>query len=145
MIDWQQQEAGTAELEVLRVQLASTVHKASMAVSACEAAEKRAAEAEQARSIAESARIEAERLRREAEAAAHGSMLAAEQEKSTRAEAEGLTLTLKEEGERRARVFNNALRAAVHKVQAELEAERDGLKLELDECRAMLGECEDIP
>lgn len=134
------QEAGTAELEALRVQLSSTVHKASLAVAACEAAEKRAADAEQARAAAEALRVEAERLRREAEAAAHGSMLAAEQERSTKAEAEGLSLTLKEEGERRARVFNNALRAAVQKVQSELEAERDGLKVELDECRLMLGE-----
>ena len=57
----------------------------------------------------------------------------------TRAEAEGLSLTLKEEGERRARVFNNALRAAVQKVQVELEEERDGLKIELGEARVMLG------
>jgi hypothetical protein len=40
-----------------------------------------------------------------------------------------LTETLKLEQERRARVFNNAVKAAVGRVQAELEAERDELQV----------------
>ncbi len=46
-----------------------------------------------------------------------------------RAEAEGLSESLKADSERRARVFNNAVKAAVGKVQRELEAERDELQV----------------
>jgi hypothetical protein len=63
------------------------------------------------------------------QAEAHAAAAAAEAERNTRAEAEGLTETLKLEQERRARVFNNAVKAAVGRVQAELEAERDELQV----------------
>ncbi len=52
----------------------------------------------------------------------------AEAERSQRAEAQGLTEQLRAEGDRRARVFNNAVKAAVAKIQNELEAERDSLE-----------------
>ena len=65
---------------------------------------------------AEAARNEADRLRREAQAEAHAAISAAEAERSTRAEAEGLSETLRQDGERRARVFNNAVKAAIGKV-----------------------------
>ena len=52
----------------------------------------------------------------------------ADQERSQRAEAVGLSEQLKAEAERRARVFNNAVRAAVAKVQRDLEAERDAIQ-----------------
>lgn len=50
---------------------------------------------------------------------------AAEAERMQRAEAQGLSEQLKAEGERRARVFNNAVKAAVAKIQREMEGERD--------------------
>jgi hypothetical protein len=56
-------------------------------------------------------------------------MAAAEAERSSRAEAQGQSETLKAESERRARVFNNAVKTAVSKVQRELEAERDELQV----------------
>lgn len=52
----------------------------------------------------------------------------AEAERLQRAEAQGLTEQLRAEGERRARVFNNAVKAAVAKIQNELESERDSLE-----------------
>ncbi|KAJ9533141.1 hypothetical protein QJQ45_018234 [Haematococcus lacustris] len=120
--------AGTAELEELGVELLAAVRKATAAVEAKEAAEARAALAEAARQAAEAARNEADRMRRAAQAEAHAAIAAADAERSTRAEAEGLTETLKMEQERRARVFNNAVKAAVGRVQSELEAERDELQ-----------------
>ncbi|GFH19345.1 predicted protein, partial [Haematococcus lacustris] len=104
--------AGTAELEELGVELLAAVRKATAAVEAKEAAEARAALAEAARQAAEAARNEADRMRRAAQAEAHAAIAAADAERSTRAEAEGLTETLKMEQERRARVFNNAVKAA---------------------------------
>eukprot|EP00983_Pelagomonas_calceolata_P062053 1147121-Pelagomonas_calceolata.AAC.2 len=65
-------------------------------------------------------------------AEAHAAVAAAEAERSTRAEAEGATETLRQEQERRARVFHNAVRAAVGRVQSQLERERDELQLFLD-------------
>lgn len=56
-------------------------------------------------------------------------MAAAEAERSSRAEAQGMSEVLRAESERRARVFNNAVKAAVGKVQRELEAERDELQV----------------
>ncbi len=56
-------------------------------------------------------------------------MAAAEAERSSRAEAQGMSEVLKAESERRARVFNNAVKAAVGRVQRELEAERDELQV----------------
>ena len=50
-----------------------------------------------------------------------------EAERGQRAEAEGVSEQLKVDGERRSRVFRNAVAAAVQRIQAELEAERDGL------------------
>lgn len=63
------------------------------------------------------------------QAESHAAMAAAEAERNVRAEAEGLTETLRQDQERRARVFNNAVKAAVGKVQRELEAERDELQV----------------
>ncbi len=51
----------------------------------------------------------------------------ADAERGQRAEAERGSEQLRADGERRARVFRNAVAAAVARVQAELEAERDGL------------------
>ncbi len=50
-----------------------------------------------------------------------------EAERGQRAEAEGVSEQLKADGERRSRVFRNAVAAAVQRIQAELEAERDSL------------------
>lgn len=49
-------------------------------------------------------------------------------ERSERAAAQGLSVQLKAEADRRAKVFHNAVKAGVAKVQAELEAERDSLE-----------------
>ena len=49
-------------------------------------------------------------------------------ERSERAAAQGLSVQLKAEADRRAKVFHNAVKAGVAKVQAELEAERDTLE-----------------
>lgn len=78
---------------------------------------------------AEAARNEADRLRREAQAEAHAAAAAAEAERNTRAEAEGTSEALRQDAERRARVFNNAVKAAVGRVQRELEGERDELQV----------------
>lgn len=64
-----------------------------------------------------------------AQSEAHAALAAAEAERSTRAEAEDQTETLRQEQERRARVFNNAVKAAVGRVQRELEGERDELQV----------------
>jgi hypothetical protein len=52
----------------------------------------------------------------------------ADQERAQRAEAQGLTEQLRAEAERRARVFNNAVKAAVSRIQRDLEAERDAVQ-----------------
>lgn len=78
---------------------------------------------------ADAARNEADRLRREAQAEAHAAAAAAEAERNTRAEAEGTSEALRQDAERRARVFNNAVKAAVGRVQRELEGERDELQV----------------
>lgn len=49
-------------------------------------------------------------------------------ERDERAVAQGLSVQLKAEADRRAKVFHNAVKAGVAKVQAELEAERDSLE-----------------
>ncbi len=51
-----------------------------------------------------------------------------EAERAQLAEVQGVTQNLKADNERRARVFNDAVRAAVFKVQEQLEAERDTLQ-----------------
>lgn len=90
-------------------------------------AQSRAAAAEGARDAANAARATAERSRRETEAQARAAAEAADAERDERAAAQGLSEQLKAEADRRAKVFHNAVRAAVAKVQAELEAERDAL------------------
>ncbi len=67
-------------------------------------------------------------LRRDTEAEAQAAAAAAEVERSERAAAQGLSVQLKAEADRRAKVFHNAVKAGVAKVQAELEAERDSLE-----------------
>ncbi|KAG1663913.1 hypothetical protein FOA52_002677 [Chlamydomonas sp. UWO 241] len=131
-------EAGTEELEILHATLATTVRKATTAVERAEAAEARAAAAEARAQAAEIGRNDADRLRREAQAEAHAAVSAAEAERSTRAQAEGLSESLRADAERRARVFNNAVRSAVGKVQRELEAERDELQAAVSESRREL-------
>ncbi len=63
------------------------------------------------------------------QAEAQAALAAAEADRSSRAEAQGMSEALRLESERRARVFNNAVKAAVGKVQRELEAERDELQV----------------
>ena len=46
---------------------------------------------------------------------------------------------LRQESERRARVFNNAVKAAVSKVQRELETERDELQVGLGQGQVQAG------
>lgn len=50
-----------------------------------------------------------------------------EAERGQRGEAEGVSEQLKADGERRSRLFRCAVDSAVQRIQAELEAERDGL------------------
>lgn len=50
-----------------------------------------------------------------------------DQERSQRTEAQGVSEQLKAESDRRARVFNNAVKAAVAKIQRDLEGERDAV------------------
>lgn len=63
------------------------------------------------------------------QAEAQAAVAAAEAERSIRAEAEGSAGAMRVEQERRARVFNDAVRAAVGRVQAGLEQERDELQV----------------
>ena len=65
---------------------------------------------------------------RDTEAEAQAAAAAAEVERNERAAAQGLSVQLKAEADRRAKVFHNAVKAGVAKVQAELEAERDSLE-----------------
>ena len=69
---------------------------------------------------------------RDTEAEAQAAAAAAEVERSERAAAQGLSVQLKAEADRRAKVFHNAVKAGVAKVQAELEAERDSLEARYD-------------
>jgi hypothetical protein len=87
----------------LRRALAGAVAKAAAAVAGREAAEERATQAV-------AARREAEAARRAAELAAAAAAAAADAERATRAEAEGESEALRADAERRARVFNNAVR-----------------------------------
>jgi hypothetical protein len=66
------QDTETAELEILRSELATTVRKAILAVQGKEAADVRASLAEAGRREAETSRNEADRLRREAEVRGRG-------------------------------------------------------------------------
>ncbi|MEW5298588.1 MAG: hypothetical protein WDW36_001693 [Sanguina aurantia] len=122
---------GLAELEVLRSELASAVRKATAAVGAREAAEARVAMSEAAAAAAVAGKEEADDLRREVQLEAHAAIAAAEHERGSRAEAEGLSETLKSDGDRRVRVFHAAVRAAVGRIQKELESDRDELQAQL--------------
>ena len=73
-------------------------------------------------------------MRRDTEAEAQAAAAAAEVERSERAAAQGLSVQLKAEADRRAKVFHNAVKAGVAKVQAELEAERDSLEARYVHC-----------
>jgi hypothetical protein len=55
------------------------------------------------------------------QAEAQAALAAAEAERNNRAEAQGMSEALRQESERRARVFNNAVKAAVSKVQKDLQ------------------------
>ena len=52
---------------------------------------------------------------------------AVEEERAGRREANDVSAALRTEAERRARVFQAAVRSAVAKIQSELEAERDSV------------------
>ena len=75
---------------------------------------------------------------RDFEAQAQATEAAAEAERNESAAAQGLSAQLKAESDRRAKVFKNAVKAGVAKVQAELEAERDALEVRyaLSDCSA---------
>ena len=66
---------------------------------------------------------------RDFEAQAQATEAAAEAERNESAAAQGLSAQLQAESDRRAKVFKNAVKAGVAKVQAELEAERDSLEV----------------
>jgi len=103
---------------------------------ALEQANARLRKAEGLKEEAESARLEAERARREAQAEVQTAHCAAEAERAQRAEAQGLSEQLKSESERRARVFNNAVKAAVQKIQRELEEQNADLQARVKEAEA---------
>eukprot|EP00198_Chlamydomonas_reinhardtii_P001621 XP_001690957.1 predicted protein [Chlamydomonas reinhardtii] len=69
------------------------------------------------RQVAETAELEAVRTELASTAEAQAALAAAEAERSSRAEAQGTSEALRLESERRARVFNNAVKAAVGKAQ----------------------------
>ncbi|CAL8460609.1 g138 [Coccomyxa elongata] len=128
--------------EDLEAQLEAAQTKAQAAVDAAAEAQARAVAAETARDEAISARAAAERARRETEAQAHAAAEAAEAERNERAAAEGLSEQLQADANRRAKVFHNAVKAAVAKVQAELEEERDALEARLKQVEHALAEAQ---
>ena len=101
------------EREALEGRLREARGEAEEARGRLEAAVEERDRAEEAASAAKAARLEAERLRREAQAEMRSAVSAAEAERVQRAEAEGQSEQLKTEGERRARVFNNAVKAGL--------------------------------
>ena len=127
MLQAESQESRSAR-EDLEAQLEAAQTRAQAAVDAAASAQARAAAAEAARDEAVSARAAAERARRQTEAQAHAAAEAAEAERNERAAAEGLSEQLQADANRRAKVFHNAVKAAVAKVQGELEEERDALE-----------------
>ncbi|BDA41685.1 hypothetical protein COCOBI_02-4660 [Coccomyxa sp. Obi] len=135
------QESRSAR-EDLEAQLEAAQTRAQAAVDAAAAAQARAAAAEAAREEAVSARAAAERARRETEAQAYAAAEAAEAERNERAAAEGLSEQLQADANRRAKVFHNAVKAAVAKVQAELEEERDALEARLRQVEHALAEAQ---
>ncbi|GAB4820151.1 hypothetical protein N2152v2_007197 [Parachlorella kessleri] len=123
---------GQAEREALQLRIAAFQAETEGAKERARAADARAAEAVAAKEAAERERQEADRLRREAEGQAEAAAAAAAAERAQRAEAEGQSEALKAEGERRARVFNAAVKAAVGKIQGGLEEERQQLQARVD-------------
>jgi len=114
-------QAVEARVQNLLAELEEAKRQLALASEAAEKSEETAREAT-------TARLEAERLRREAQAEMQSAMCAAEAERIQRAEAQGQSEQLKSESERRARVFNNAVKAAVQKIQRELEEENASLQ-----------------
>lgn len=66
---------------------------------------------------------------------AHKALALAEEEKSSRLEAQRAAELAKHENDQRARSFKDAVKASVSKVQHDLEAERDELRSALDQVR----------
>ena len=126
-IQAESQESSSAR-EDLEAQLEAAQTRAQAAMEAVATAQGRAAAAEAARDEADLGRAAADRSRRETEAQARAAAEVAAADRDERASAEGLSEQLKAEADRRAKVFHNAVRAAIGKVQAELEAERDTLE-----------------
>ncbi|CAK0744384.1 hypothetical protein CVIRNUC_001543 [Coccomyxa viridis] len=140
--DPQEAEEGQASREDFEARLEAQTVKAKAAAEACAAAEVRAATAEAARDAADAARLAAQRARRDFEAQAQATEAAAEAERNESAAAQGLSAQLKAESDRRAKVFKNAVKAGVAKVQAELEAERDFLEVRIQELQQALAEAQ---
>eukprot|EP00884_Botryococcus_braunii_P007222 jgi/Botrbrau1/16500/Bobra.0142s0094.1 len=131
---------GQAQKEALEARIAALETEKEEEQRARANAEHRLAAVEEAKEASDRARATAERERREVEAQALAAAEIAEAERTQRAEAQGLTEQLRAEGERRARVFNNAVKAAVAKIQNELESERDSLEQRLREVEKQLSE-----
>ncbi|KAK9842107.1 hypothetical protein WJX81_008612 [Elliptochloris bilobata] len=140
--------AAAAESAALRDELADARRSAEAAaaerregtslLSEAAAAAAHAAAAEAARDRADAARAAAEAARREADLALQAAAADEEAERGQRAE--GVSEQLKADGQRRSRVFRNAVAAAVSRIQAELEAERNGLALRLRETESALAD-----
>ncbi|KAK9908874.1 hypothetical protein WJX75_004133 [Coccomyxa subellipsoidea] len=135
------QESSSAR-EDLEAQLEAAQTRAQAAMEAVATAQGRAAAAEAARDEADLGRAAADRSRRETEAQARAAAEVAAADRDERASAEGLSEQLKAEADRRAKVFHNAVRAAIGKVQAELEAERDTLEARLKQVEHALAEAQ---
>ena len=119
--------AAEVESQELSRQLAAAQSLAESAKERAAAAEAGQAEASAKASAADTSRRAAEREAAEARAAAAAAAALAESARREQEEAVGRSEQLESESERRAKVFNNAVKQAVQRFQGQLESERDEL------------------
>ncbi|KAL4858669.1 Gamma carbonic anhydrase 1 [Chlorella vulgaris] len=111
---------GAAEREALQLSIEAAQADVEAARTRERAAIARAAAVADERDAAERSRQESDKLRRQAEMAASTATSVAETERQ-------------QQGEHRAKRFQAAVQAAVHKIRCELEAERDALQGRLED------------
>eukprot|EP01025_Chloroclados_australasicus_P032258 TRINITY_DN32699_c0_g2_i4.p1 TRINITY_DN32699_c0_g2~~TRINITY_DN32699_c0_g2_i4.p1 ORF type:complete len:480 (+),score=89.77 TRINITY_DN32699_c0_g2_i4:123-1562(+) len=126
------------ELQEYRHRAVSAEEKIEDLVKSSESALKKCQDAEKSMLEMEEAKREAERLRSEAEARANAALTLLEEERLQRTEAQDVTASLKQDSERRARVFNNAVQTAVAKIQSDFQNEREELLGQIEELRDTL-------
>eukprot|EP01026_Neomeris_dumetosa_P031241 TRINITY_DN2479_c0_g1_i3.p1 TRINITY_DN2479_c0_g1~~TRINITY_DN2479_c0_g1_i3.p1 ORF type:complete len:655 (-),score=143.33 TRINITY_DN2479_c0_g1_i3:271-1953(-) len=131
-----------AELQEYRHRALSAEEQIQDLKEKAQTAEKRLLEVEKSMQQMEEAKRQAEKVRTEAEARADAALSLVEEERAQRTEAQDVSATLKQDSERRARIFNNAVQTAVAKIQSDFQTERDDLLLQITELRQALRENE---